>query len=143
MGGRDGEDRDAVDGVAWGVGRLGMYVVAGNIWEENFETFLCPLPCCATVPVEFFIKTTHHLAEAFDDCRVNPSHCWKLHDHKFPILARLKREFLAIPATSIPSEQLFSGARNLITNKGNWMLDTLCTDLLPVKNFLGESKIDV
>lgn len=121
-----------------------MYGVDGNIWEKNFVTFLCPLPRCATVPVEVTSsKTTYHLVGAFDDRRVNPSHCWKLHDHKVPILARLKRKYLAIPATSTPSEQLYSGARNIITNTRNYMLDTFCTDLLPVKNLLGELEIDV
>jgi hypothetical protein len=42
---------------------------------------------------------------------------WNDHKHKFPILSRLARMFLAIPATSVASERLFSDAGNNITIK--------------------------
>ena len=42
---------------------------------------------------------------------------WKVKQYKFPIIARISRDFLAIPATSAPSECIFSGGSDLITKK--------------------------
>ena len=41
---------------------------------------------------------------------------WKSHEHKYPMLAALARRTLCIPATSAPSERLFSTAGLTIAN---------------------------
>ena len=47
----------------------------------------------------------------------DPFHWWRDHKKQFPILSELARRFLIIPATSVPSERLFSDAGNNMTNK--------------------------
>ncbi|MBW0571655.1 hypothetical protein O181_111370, partial [Austropuccinia psidii MF-1] len=42
---------------------------------------------------------------------------WKSHKNRFPILSKIARDYLGIPATLAPSERVFSEAGNLITNK--------------------------
>ena len=42
---------------------------------------------------------------------------WKVKQYEFPTIARISRDFLAIPATSAPSECIFSGGNDLITKK--------------------------
>ena len=47
----------------------------------------------------------------------NPLLWWKENQSQFPILAKLARDFLSIPATSAPSERVWSRAANVLTLK--------------------------
>src|SRR5262245_16511608 len=42
---------------------------------------------------------------------------WKFHAGEYPCLARIARDYLAIPATSVPAERVFSGGADLVTKK--------------------------
>uniref|UniRef100_A0AAV2LB67 HAT C-terminal dimerisation domain-containing protein n=1 Tax=Knipowitschia caucasica TaxID=637954 RepID=A0AAV2LB67_KNICA len=47
----------------------------------------------------------------------NPLQWWARNERRFPRLARLSKTYLAIPATSTPSERIFSLAGNTITRQ--------------------------
>jgi hypothetical protein len=55
--------------------------------------------------------------------RTNPLLWWKVHEPTFPHVAALARKFLCIPATSSPSERLFSTAGLTITKARNGLRD--------------------
>jgi hAT family C-terminal dimerisation region len=42
---------------------------------------------------------------------------WKQHKQMLPVLFRLARKYLAIPATSIPTECVWSDAGNIVSSK--------------------------
>ncbi len=44
-------------------------------------------------------------------------HFWKENSTEFPILSKLAREILALPASSAENERMFSLLRGLITNE--------------------------
>ena len=49
----------------------------------------------------------------------DPLDFWKTHRGSYPILSKLARQYLGIPATSVPVERLFSQAGELISAKRN------------------------
>ena len=44
---------------------------------------------------------------------------WKKNKDRFPLLGRMARDFLSIPASSAPAERLFSAAENFLDTKRN------------------------
>ena len=50
---------------------------------------------------------------------INPLEQWKINESQYPHLAKIAQDYLAIPATSVSSEQCFSICKNLITDNRN------------------------
>jgi hypothetical protein len=53
----------------------------------------------------------------------NPMEWWKNNEKNYPTLAALVRMYLAIQATSAPSERVFSVASRLISKLRAWILN--------------------
>src|SRR5690348_16307553 len=51
------------------------------------------------------------------DVDVDVLEWWKVHAGEYPCLARIARDYLAIPATSAPAERMFSDGADLITKE--------------------------
>jgi hypothetical protein len=51
------------------------------------------------------------------DGNVNAFDWWATHSARYPLIAKVARKVLAIPATSVPSEQLFSKAGQIVTDR--------------------------
>jgi hypothetical protein len=57
-----------------------------------------------------------------ENATIDPLKWWKTNEIQFPKLALMAHDYLAIPATSVPSEQCFSISKNLITDNRNHLL---------------------
>lgn len=51
------------------------------------------------------------------ELRGDPLLWWNQHRNQFPVIAEMARSVLCIPATSVPSERVFSDSGNIITEK--------------------------
>ena len=78
-----------------------------------------------------------------------PLHWWSVHRHLYPNVSKLARKYLCVVATSVPSEQLFSTAGNVVSVKRAALLpenvekliflhDNLPTVSLPYKRCIQE-----
>lgn len=66
-------------------------------------------------------------------CDTNPFQWWRDNKKIFPVLFELARKYLCIPATSVPSERLFSDAGNQICEERNRLKASTVTELLFLK----------
>ena len=60
----------------------------------------------------------------------DPLQWWREHQHRFPVLARVARRFLCIPASSAPAERVWSTAGNTITEKRARLSDETVENLI-------------
>ena len=77
------------------------------------------------------IKTPQAFPEA------DPFEWWRDNQKRFPILYKIARKYLGIPATSVPSERLFSDAGNQISTERNRLKPSTVNELLFVKRNIG------
>lgn len=99
-------------------------VIAEIITDYNGDT------PSTTTEVEKF------LSESLLDYKTdNPYTWWSQNKKRFPMLSVLGLHYLRPPATSVPSERLFSAAGNLHDDKRNRILPTLTEDLATVYSF--------
>ena len=60
---------------------------------------------------------------------------WRLHEQDFPHLARMARDFLAIPATSIPVERVFSSGKDIVRAKRSSLAVETISACMCLKNW--------
>jgi hypothetical protein len=80
--------------------------------------------------IGYYLDNTH-TPQAFPD--IDVFQWWFDNKEKFPILFKIARKYLGIPATSVPSERLFSDAGNQISSERNRLKPETVSELLFLK----------
>ena len=86
----------------------------------------------STVEKDEFTKYLHeNTLPALE--KYDPFEWWRVNKIQYPRLAKLAQKYLSIPATSVPSERLFSDAGNLITQDRNRLSPHLVNQMMFLK----------
>ncbi|GBC36492.1 zinc finger BED domain-containing protein DAYSLEEPER [Rhizophagus irregularis DAOM 181602=DAOM 197198] len=64
-----------------------------------------------------------YLAIPVEPIDIDPCEWWKHHKVQYPLLEKIARDYICIPATSVPSEQAFSKSGELVSKKRNRLGD--------------------
>mgnify|MGYP001793321861 CR=1 FL=1 len=70
------------------------------------------------------------------DMQKNPLDYWKVNQNSYPRLSKLAQQYLSIPATSVPVEQLFSSAGDIVSKKRNSLTPDNANQLLSLACWL-------
>jgi hypothetical protein len=85
-------------------------------------------------------STRENELERYVSERVEPNEdpllWWRKNEDKYPVLSRIAKKFLGVPATSVPSERIFSSAGLLITKLRNRLSSELVDKII----FLNKNK---
>jgi hAT family C-terminal dimerisation region/Domain of unknown function (DUF4413) len=68
-------------------------------------------------------EIAEYLAVPVESLSIDPCEWWKHHKTQYPLLEKIARDYICIPATSVPSEQAFSKSGELINKKRNRLSD--------------------
>lgn len=68
---------------------------------------------------------------------VDPIDWWRMYESRFPNLSCMARDYLAIPATSVPSERCFSIASGLLTKQRGRIAEGMANAIMCCKYWLG------
>ncbi|XP_072394799.1 E3 SUMO-protein ligase ZBED1-like [Diabrotica undecimpunctata] len=109
-----------------------------DIWED-FDKKISDTVMQQTTISSATIVLTQYLDLPYLDRKQDPLHFWKQREHIFPSLCRMAYKYLCIPATSVPSERLFSKAGLLTNQRRNRLMPKKVDELLFLNSFCTEN----
>ena len=84
--------------------------ILGDVYLVKVEPAKSPLEQAELQVSAYRKEQTLHVAKS-------PLQWWKQHQHMFPLVAKVAKRVLCIPATSVPSERVFSTAGDIVTQQ--------------------------
>lgn len=89
-----------------------------SIWT-HFDSKVAQVKSHVTPTTASLLVVKQYLQMPHVDRKQNPLHFWESHKNFFPKLYLLARKYLCVPATSVPSERVFSKAGQLCNDRRN------------------------
>lgn len=80
---------------------------SNSIWD-HFDNKVSLIQYLSSPSTTSTIIIRQYLEMPLLDRKINPLHFWKQHKNTFPELDKMQLKYLCIPATSVPSERVFS-----------------------------------
>lgn len=66
---------------------------------------------------EIHQQLENYIVEPLCKRSTDPLHWWKSNEHRFPAVARLSRQYLAVPATAVPPNQAFAAGESALRHR--------------------------
>jgi zinc finger BED domain-containing protein 1 (E3 SUMO-protein ligase ZBED1) len=98
--------------------------------SDSEDEPLISRPSCTKTVVEQY-RLDQQIEQDLD-----PLQWWKLHEDKYPVLAKLARKYLASTATTVPCERLFSVSGYIVNKKRASLEPTNVDKLVCLSNWL-------
>lgn len=109
-----------------------MDLLFGNIFQQVAET--CPLSRSASeISRDEVLKYRSMAPLALTESALD---WWKSHETELPILTKLARSYLCIPATSVASERVFSTAGDIVSSQRSSLRSDFVDQLIFLKKNL-------
>ena len=112
-----------------------------SLWDKLDRAAASQVTATSTASAAGTPESMRHELEAY--CAEQPLErsqspflWWREHDKRFPAAATVARRYLCIPATSVPTERLFSTAGDVITKKRNSLKPAKAEKVIFVMNNL-------
>ncbi|CAK1592121.1 unnamed protein product [Parnassius mnemosyne] len=110
-----------------------------DIWED-FDRKISETVMHQTPISSASIVLRQYLDLPYLDRKQNPIHFWKQRENVYPTLCRMAYKYLCIPATSVPSERLFSKAGLLTNQRRNRLMPKKVDQILFLNSFCSEKR---
>ncbi|KZC12193.1 Zinc finger BED domain-containing protein 4 [Dufourea novaeangliae] len=100
-----------------------------SFWSD-FKTMVSAHNCCNTDELSEVAELDNYLKERIEVLESDPVEYWKINAIRYPKLSKLAQKLLCCPATSVPSERIFSKAGNIVSKKRNRLKDSTVNKML-------------
>lgn len=81
------------------------------------------------------IKYWESVDASFD---IEPLSWWRAHSTEYPVLSKMAKDYLSVQASSVPCEQLFSLAGNVVSKKRNKLCESTTRACLCLRSWMIE-----
>ena len=92
--------------------------------------------CKSQSPISSESEADKYLALQQCPKSTNPLTWWKSNEKEFPVLSIMAKDYLAVQASTVPCEQIFSSGVDLVTPNRNQLISNSIIECLSLKYWM-------